>query len=240
MLEGADPTAEFSLVDAERRFLVVPMEEETHGGTSDRSEHGEKGEQEVDTLRWKLGALAEENQALKVEVSALGHKLHNEKARFCESCRTNCQCLAEYDEVIAARDAKIEELKRQLHSLSVRSEPHPPVTHETDYHEIRLVEELHTRGEPVPRAHQGKTPPVDPFTGEDPEMHIDEWLPSLEWAHVWNDWTEEELLMQLAGHIRSRALQESELLDVDTKTLYIQAIEALCLRLDPGSRTLAA
>ena len=32
MLEGADPTAELSLVDAEGRFLVVPMEEETHGG----------------------------------------------------------------------------------------------------------------------------------------------------------------------------------------------------------------
>ena len=26
VLEGADPTAEFSLVDAEGRFLVVPME----------------------------------------------------------------------------------------------------------------------------------------------------------------------------------------------------------------------
>ena len=46
--------------------------------------------------------------------------------------------------------------------------------------------------------------------------------------------------MQLAGHLCSRALQEWELLDVDTKTSYIRAIEALRLRLDPGSRTLAA
>ena len=96
VLEGADPTAEFSLVDAEGRFLVVPAEEATHGGTSDLSEHGEEGEQEVDTLRRELEALAEENQALKVEVSALEHKLHDEKARFRESWRTNCQCLAEY------------------------------------------------------------------------------------------------------------------------------------------------
>ena len=141
--------------------------------------------------------------------------------------------------MIAARDAEIEELKRQLHSLSVRSESHTPVTHETDYHETRLVEEPHARGEPVPRARRGKAPPVDPFTGEDPEVRIDEWLPALEQARVWNDWTEEELLMQLAGHLRSRALQEWELLDVDTKTSYIRAIEALRLRLDPGSRTLA-
>ena len=41
--EGADPTAEFSLVDAAGRFLVVPTEEETHGGTSGPSEHGEEG-----------------------------------------------------------------------------------------------------------------------------------------------------------------------------------------------------
>ena len=197
----------------------------------DLSEHGEEGEQDVDTLRRELEALAEENQALKVEVSALEpNKLHDEKARFCESWRTNFQCLAEYDEVIAARDAEIEELKCQLHSLSVRSEPHPPVTHET-----QLVEESHTSGEPVPRARQGNAPPVDPFTREDSEVQIDEWLQSLERACVWNDWTEEELLMQLASHLRSRTLQEWELLDVDTKTSYIRAIEALRLRLDQGS-----
>ena len=90
MLEGADPTAEFSLVEAEGRFLVVPMEEETHGGTSDLSEHEEEGEQEIDTLQRELEALAEENQALKVEVSALEpNKLHDEKAHFCESWRMN-------------------------------------------------------------------------------------------------------------------------------------------------------
>ena len=150
-------------MDAEGRFLVVPAEEETHGGTSDPSEHGEEEEQEVDTLRRELEALAEENQALKVEVSALEHKLHDEKARFRESWRTNCQCLAEYDEVIAARDAEIEELKRQLHS--------------------GLSHTHHARGEPVLRARRGKAPPVDPFTGEDPEVRIDEWLPSLERAH---------------------------------------------------------
>ena len=90
MLEGADPTAEFSLVDAEGRFLVVPMEEESHGGTSDPSEHEEEGEQEVHTLQRKLEALAEENQALKVEVSALEpNKLHDEKAHLCEPWSMN-------------------------------------------------------------------------------------------------------------------------------------------------------
>ena len=38
---------------------------------------------------------------------------------------------------------------------------------------------------------RGKTLPVDPFT-EDPEMRIDDWLPTLERAAVWNGWSEEE------------------------------------------------
>ena len=81
---------------------------------------------------------------------------------------------------------------------------------------------------------------MDPFTGENLEIRIDEWLPSLERARAWNDWTEEELLLQLAGHLRGRALQEWGLLNEDSKRSYVQAVDALRLRLDPGSRTLAA
>ena len=90
-----------------------------------------------------------------------------------------------------------------------------------------------------PRLRRGKAPPVDPFMGEDLEVRLDEWLPSLERTCVWNEWSEEELLLQLAGHLRGRALQEWGLLDTDTKVSYKQAVEALRLRLDPGSRTLA-
>ena len=53
-----------------------------------------------------------------------------------------------------------------------------------------------------------KAPSVDPFTSEDLEIRIDEWLLSMERAHSWYDWTEEELLLQLAGHLRGHALQE--------------------------------
>ena len=51
---------------------------------------------------------------------------------------------------------------------------------------------------------------------------------------------EGELLLQLAGHLHGRALQEWGILDMDTKKFYTQAIDALHLRLDPGSWTLAA
>ena len=81
---------------------------------------------------------------------------------------------------------------------------------------------------------------MDPFTGEDLEVHLDEWLPSLGRAISWNGWQEDELLLQLAGHLPGRALQEWGLLDADTNTSYRYAVDALHVRLDPGSRTLAA
>ena len=90
------------------------------------------------------------------------------------------------------------------------------------------------------RNRRGKAPPVDQFTGENLEMRLEDWLPSLERAKAWNDWTEEETLLQLAGHLRGRALQEWGLLQSSDKATYSKAVEALRLRLDPGSRALAA
>ena len=75
---------------------------------------------------------------------------------------------------------------------------------------------------------------------ENAVIHLDDWLPALERASTWNGWTEEERLIQLAGHLRDQALQEWNLLeDVDKKT-YADATQALRSRLDPGGRALAA
>ena len=54
----------------------------------------------------------------------------------------------------------------------------------------------------------GKTPQVDAFTGDDIEIRLDDWLPTLDCATVWNDWYKEEGLMQLAGHLHRWALLE--------------------------------
>lgn len=50
-----------------------------------------------------------------------------------------------------------------------------------------------------------------------------------------NAWTEE--IIQLAGHLKSRALQEWNLLRA---ALFTEAVEALRLRLDCGSKAIAA
>ena len=72
------------------------------------------------------------------------------------------------------------------------------------------------------------------------EILLDDWLPALERARDWNGWTEAELLMQMAGHLKGRALQEFSLLDPAEKDTYTHAMSALRARLDPGSKALAA
>ena len=63
--------------------------------------------------------------------------------------------------------------------------------------------------------HHGKAPPVDTFTGEEAELRLEDWLPTLERASSWNGWTQEELLMQFTGYLRGQALQEWNLLGPD-------------------------
>jgi len=82
-------------------------------------------------------------------------------------------------------------------------------------------------------------PPIDYFTGESPEVLLEDWVPLLERAATWNGWAEEEKLLQLAGYLRGRARQEWTLLADDSKRCYSAVIEALKNRLDFGRQTLA-
>lgn len=47
-----------------------------------------------------------------------------------------------------------------------------------------------------------KAPPIEFFSGEDPSILRDDWLPSLERAAAWNGWMTEEKLMQLPGYLK--------------------------------------
>ena len=87
---------------------------------------------------------------------------------------------------------------------------------------------------------KGKAPPIDQFTGENPEIRFEDWLPSLTRASKWNRWTPEEDLIQLAGYLRGRALQEWELMEDSEKSDWSQAIDVLRARLDPSNKILAA
>ena len=68
---------------------------------------------------------------------------------------------------------------------------------------------------------------------------FDDWYPMLQRAATWNGWSEQETLIQLAGHLRKRALLEWNLLEEKEKTSLSSVVVALRERLDPGSRSTA-
>ena len=70
---------------------------------------------------------------------------------------------------------------------------------------------------------RGKAPPIDEFTAQDNCVTLDDWLPILKQAATWNGWSPEEMLMQLAGHLRGRALQEWKLLSSEVQGIALRS-----------------
>ena len=157
-----------------------------------------------------------------------------------------CEQLLAHETVVEEKDAEIARLQEEISSRT-------PTT-------TRLQEQISSRtptttvatGDALSEAHvslpesaavfqcRGKAPPVDSFKGSDPELRFDDWLPTLERAANWNGWSEDEKLMQLAGHLRGRAACEYSLLSSEEKQSFTTATQALRVRLDSGSCALAA
>ena len=135
--------------------------------------------------------------------------------------RTNCEQLAAFDEIVTSKEEEIASLKEQLRNQSSPSLSLNESGEEED--------EAHVPPRPDRNSKQrrGKAPPIDSFTGESPEMRLDDWLPSLLRAADWNGWSKEELLIQLAGHLRGRALQEWNLLSKEKLSDFDATVKAL-------------
>ena len=188
------------------------------------SVHSSLSEEEEEELKPEVVA------SLRAEIVQLEAELEKQKAKTRDLWRLNCKQLAEMDGSLVEKDEEISRLKNEVARLR-RSSP-------SDTSEIASIE---SGGPPVSsRVRRGKAPPVDPFTGEDPECRLDDWLPALRRSADWNGWTEGDLLIQLAGHLKGRALQVWNLIADEEKRTYSQATGALRGRLDPGSRIMAA
>ena len=79
----------------------------------------------------------------------------------------------------------------------------------------------------------GKASPLDTFTGENCdvlwEVLWEDWLPTFERAAHWNNWSEDEKLLQLAGYLRKKALQEWNLLSTTQKSSHTVVTEEKAL-----------
>ena len=68
----------------------------------------------------------------------------------------------------------------------------------------------------------------------------DDWIPSLIRSAKWNEWTESEKLIQLAGHLHGCALQEWNVIEKTDKSSWDVCMSVLQERLDLGTKVLVA
>ena len=91
----------------------------------------------------------------------------------------------------------------------------------------------------MPTTRKGEAPSLEPFIGVGVDILFDQWLPSFERVAIWNGWGEAEKLIQLAGHLKDKALQEWSLLNAANTASYRKATSVLKERLDPSRKALA-
>ena len=165
--------------------------------------------------------------------------------------RMSCEKVSAFDEAVTAKDAEISNLKARIAELEAsRLDPVAPPTHTPALELPRRFTHGLSVTVPHPSPHssheasraslahstprRGKAPPVSEFTGDDPDCSLEDWLPSLERAIMSTAWTDEEHIIQLAGHLKSRALQERDLLRLEDRASCAKAVESLRLRLGCG------
>ena len=152
-----------------------------------------------------------------------------------------------YDELMEEKESEIASLRAQL--SAARTPVEGPIDSratvaETAQHDSLNELSIPTSRQPdtsmVQSSRKGKAPPVDLFTGESSDVLWEDWLPTLERTATWNNWTENEKLLQLAGHLRGKAAQEWALLSTADKSTFASATRALGSRLDRGGKALDA
>ena len=121
-----------------------------------------------------------------------------------------------------------------------RDSTQPRAPPKSDRLQAQSRQQLSAHQDEARRRRRGRAPPVEQYTGESKEEQLDDWLPTLERAGLWNEWTPEELLLQLAGHLRGRALQEWNLMSRTERSSWDKAVQGLKSRLEPGARVFAA
>ncbi|XP_064384634.1 uncharacterized protein LOC135333581 [Halichondria panicea] len=223
------------LLDAEGAFLRIGLQRaedrlgedrlgedrlgDTDEGETDREEGHEEGADPT------LEQMQDENRLLTEEVSSMRIKLQSVNVRMKDLWKANCSLAREFEEVVQCKDDEIAELKRQLASTSIVVPTLRAMAPEFMHGTITVSDDVTIGGiTPVERtvggARRGRAPPVDPYSGEDECIRLDDWLSALTRTSTWNRWTEEDQLIQLAGHLRGRALQEWDLIPSEDKQTY--------------------
>ena len=117
----------------------------------------------VKELREALHEACEQRDALQVEVDSLKEAWGRTQERVKELWRINCLQLSEFDAALTSKEEEIAELRELCGRTLPQHNPVLPTSSEED-------EVPH----PV-RPRRGRAPPVDSFTGERPDLRLDDW-----------------------------------------------------------------
>ncbi len=177
------------LLDAEGAFLRIGLQRaedrlgedrlgDTDEGETDREEGHKEGADPT------LEQMQDENRLLTEEVSSMRTKLQSVNVRMKDLWKANCLLAREFEEVVQCKDDEIAELKCQLASTSIVVPTLRAMAPEFMHGTITVSDDVTTGGiTPVERtvggARCGRAPPVDPYSGEDECIRLDDWLSAL-------------------------------------------------------------
>ena len=174
--------------------------------------------------------LTQEKADLQEQLQALQQALEASRTRVKEIWKMSCEQVEEFEETSTAKDRETTELKSRLEARRA-DRGHSPMP--------SLVGSEVEVPTATPQRRRGKAPPIEMFSGEDSGICLDDWLPSLQHAANWNNWTGEEQLMQFAGYLKGRVLAEWNLLSPEEMCTVEVAAKSLRERLDPCSKVMA-
>ena len=148
--------------------------------------------------------------ALQDDIGTLTDKLERETERVIELWCRNCEHVSTFDKAVTAKDAKIASLRASIAKLEASCVDPPTMPAPVHTSVLPRVSTLSHSTVTLPSPHpsgsdsqvgravvstaprRGKAPPVSEFSGDDLDCTLDDWLPSLGRAIIWNGWTEEE------------------------------------------------
>ena len=120
-------------------------------------------------------------------VEGLKNDLKKEKECFRQTWKLNCKHVAEQTALLTAKE-ELETPRQQLEDLRGKTGGHPTPETSTTTHtspppppsSSERTERTSPVGLPSGEVRRGKAPPILPFSGENFDMQLGDWLPSLE------------------------------------------------------------
>ena len=174
------------LCDKDGTFLTLASEDtnkEPHLEVEGSEEASQPSEAPT---REELERVTAKRDELQTQLAEQQGEVQCQKEHYAQLQRLNCEQLEEFDK-------KFEDKEDQIKSLLEKIKQLEAVTHHSAMTFLQATAPTTTltpsaRTPAMNVARRGKAPPVDQFSGDQPDLTFNDWLPTLERAAQWNAW----------------------------------------------------